>query len=157
MKLTCVRHALVLGLAFSGWAGTTKGQSGNADPWSRVPAVPTAYYSEDDFLEKVDRARAALDGDIARQKEINNALKAKLEAMDPMEKARRMQEFMMKNPQEAMKFAQASQAAGTSVNAEGSSANTHTIRLEKELAAHKARFSSGLDATVKPVQMREQE
>src|SRR6267143_847538 len=57
----------------------------------------------------------------------------------------------------AMKMMQAMQAAGNTVTAGVSSANTNNTRLEQELATHKTNFSAALDKTLKPLQARQEE
>ena len=86
-----------------------------ADPWSRVPAFPTSCYSNDDFGDKLTKALDAITVDLARQTKINEDIKAKFDAMDMSEKARRMQAFMMKDPQQAMKYMQAMKSASGAV------------------------------------------
>jgi len=85
-----------------------------ADPWSLVPALPTACYGkQDDFDEVVAQRLATLSEEIKRQdginSEITNAPSAQLHAgtVDPYEMARRITENMMKDPQNAIKPAQA--------------------------------------------------
>jgi hypothetical protein len=85
-----------------------------ADPWSLVPALPTACYGkQDDFDEVVAQRLATLGEESTRQDDINSKItrapSAQLNAgtVDPYEMARRITENMMKDPQNAMKPAQA--------------------------------------------------
>ena len=84
-----------------------------AGAWAKVPALPTACYSgADDFADKVEAARTALAEDAERQKGVNAQIEEQFNNIDPMEKAQRMQQWMMSNPQEAMAMMQAAQQAG---------------------------------------------
>lgn len=89
-----------------------------ADPWSLVPALPTACYGkQDEFDEVVAQQLATLGEEITRQDNINSKImrapSAGLRAgtVDPTEMARRITENMMKDPQNAMKPVQSSRQA----------------------------------------------
>ena len=151
------RYALAVSIVLLGWAGAAAAQTAAPDPWTRVPAVPTSYYSDDDFVDRVSKVSVAVSTDIDIQEKLNAEIKKSFDAMDGMQKAQRMQAYMMKNPQEAMKMMQAMQAAGNTVTAGVSSANTNNTRLEQELATHKTNFSAALDKTLKPLQARQEE
>lgn len=84
-----------------------------AGPWAKVPALPTACYQEGDtFYAKLEAAQAAVATDEERQEAINQNIADQLSNIDPMEKAARMQQWMMSNPQEAMAYMQGIQSAG---------------------------------------------
>ncbi len=74
--------------------------------------------------------------------------------MDGMEKAQRMQAFMMKNPQEAMKIMQAQQAAGATTVANIESADAAMKRMAAQLVADKASYKTAVDNAVKPIRVR---
>lgn len=83
------------------------------DPWATVPAFPTGCYSgQDDFAQRIDAAMQTLSADIERQKESNSKVSDAVANLDPMEKQRRMQTYLMAHPQDAMKIMQAPQGAG---------------------------------------------
>lgn len=78
------------------------------DPWTRVPALPTACYLENDTFNgrgdtpgdifvAIDAVQVA----IARQGDVNAALKKQLSSLDGATKQSRMMEFMTKNPAKA--------------------------------------------------------
>jgi hypothetical protein len=157
LKLMCGRYALALTTVLLGWAGAAAAQTAAPDPWTRVPAAPTSYYSDDDFVDRVSKVSVAVNADIDKQAKLNAVVKKSFEDMDVTQKAQRMQAYMMKNPQEAMKMMQAMQAAANTVTAGVSSANTNNTRLEQELATHKTNFSAALDKTLKPLQARQEE
>lgn len=87
-----------------------------ADPWARVPPFTTLCYQRvdsvaDPFDAKIEAAKAALQADWEKQAEINAKIEEEYQSIDPMEMASRMQQWMMNNPQEAMAYMQAAQAA----------------------------------------------
>ena len=75
------------------------------DPWAAVPAWPTACHSsQDKFQDLVNTARESVQAERKRQDEINKRIKAESgpgSSEDPMAQARRMQEYLMKDPQHA--------------------------------------------------------
>lgn len=77
------------------------------DPWALVPAFPGGCYAEDDFSAKIDEASGAVIAEIDRREATNKVLSDRLNQMDPAEQATKMQEYMMSNPEEAMKLMQA--------------------------------------------------
>lgn len=85
-----------------------------ADPWTRTVALPAACYgSQDQFYATNQAARESVAADSERQAQINDGithqLSKALEA-DPMAAVARMQENLMKDPQNAMKLMQATGA-----------------------------------------------
>jgi hypothetical protein len=101
---------------FRGWllaatcAGLVCAASLNAEPaatspWTKVPALPTAcYYNGDPVVEKLQAAYDSISADHQRQNDINAQIRDDFNNVDPMEMARRMQENMMKDPQNAAKY-----------------------------------------------------
>lgn len=125
-----------------------------ADPWSLVPALPTACYGkQDNFDEVVEQRLATLAEEIERQDNINSeitrATSAQLNAgtMDPFEMARRMNENIMKDPQNAMKTAQ---AAKESVQP-SRQANLEQEKQEREQKTALAGLVARYQATLKAV------
>ncbi len=91
----------------------TKPAAAATDPFAKVPALPTACYSAGEtFYPKLEAAQAAVAADRETQEAVNQTIKDDFQNIDMMEKATRMQQWMMSNPQEAAKFMQAQQAAG---------------------------------------------
>ena len=135
---------------------TAQGRGAGApDHWSLVPALATTCFADDDFLNKVDAARTAIDAEIERQTKINVAAKDRFDKMDMGEKAQRMQAFMMKDPQAAMKMMQGEQAAATSGQASVAAANESSTRLEGELEQLRGAFRTASEQAVKPVRARQ--
>ena len=82
-------------------------------PWTRVPAYPTAcYQDQDQYAAKVEAALDVVRTDRDKQIEINATVEEKFQNIDPMEKARAMQQKMMSDPQNAAKYAQSMQPPG---------------------------------------------
>ncbi|MGH6892531.1 MAG: hypothetical protein ACREEP_09760 [Dongiaceae bacterium] len=88
-------------------------------PWSKVPALSVACYSgTDPFVARVEKALTAVKADRDRQAAINKQIADAHSNLDPMEQVQRMQQWMMSNPQEAMKYMQGIQAHGTEAGQE---------------------------------------
>jgi hypothetical protein len=127
------------------------------DPWKIVPAPATSCFAEDGYLDKLDAARNALQAEIEKQTKVNAAAKEAFDNMDMSEKARRMQAFMMKDPQAAMKMMQAEQAAGTNITSLVTDADGSARRLDEELKRHQASFRTTTEQAVKPAQVRQKQ
>ena len=100
---------------------------------------------------------AELMAEMDRQQKVNAAAREKFDAMDMGEKAQRMQAFMMKNPQAAMKMMQNEQAAGASTTSGVQQADASARRLQAELQRSQADFRAAVEAAVKPVQARQKQ
>jgi hypothetical protein len=123
------RHALVLGVALLGCAGAASAQAAAGDPWARVPALPKSYFSDDDFVDRIEKEYAAINADIDEQAKLNAAIKKSFDEMDMTQKMQRMQAYMAKNPQEAMKTMQAMQASANTTTEGVTSTSANSIRL----------------------------
>jgi uncharacterized membrane protein len=143
--LTCVLASQ--GLAQS--AATT-------DPWKRVPA-PTSCFVDDGYEAKLHQAREEIAADMEKQEALNATLKEKFDAMDMREKMSRIQAYMMKDPQAAMKMMQAQQADAASMTSGITSAAADEGALRKELETHTANFNSAADALARPFQAQRSE
>ena len=131
-------------------------QAGPPDHWSLVPAFATSCFADDDFSDKVDAARTAIDAEMERQNKINVAATERFNNMDMAEKAQRMQAFMMKDPQAAMKMMQGEQAAGTSGQARITEASESSARLDAELERLRGAFRASSEQARKPVIARQE-
>jgi len=130
-----------------------------ADPWAKVPALPTACYSrQDKWWEQINAAINAVNEDEQRQAAINAGIEKKLNdatRQNPMAMAQAMQQAMMKDPQNAQKYmAQAMQ--------KGQQANTEVpaqLDKEKELQAESKplmqQYKAVLDKARAPAAARE--
>ncbi len=135
-------------------AATQAPQQGQAD-WNFVPAFATSCFAEDDFSERLEAARTAISAAMEKQDKINTAARERFDNMDGMEKAQRMQAFMMKNPQAAMKMMQAQQAAGTAGQTTIAEVSESSTRLEAELERLQGAFRTAAEQAVKPVRARQ--
>ncbi len=104
-----------------------------ADPWTKAPALPTACYDGNDgFADQVEAARTALAADAERQKAVNAQIEEQFNSIDPMEKAERMQQWMMSNPQEAALVLGGQQQMGMQQQAENPQLNADSMRFDAE-------------------------
>jgi hypothetical protein len=126
------------------------------DPWKRVPA-PTSCFVDDGYDAKLHKADEAIAADMAKQTELNATLQKQFDAMDMREKMSRMQAYMMKDPQAAMKMMQAQQADAASMTSGVTSAAADEGPLRKELETLKANFNSAADAVAKPFEAKRNE
>jgi hypothetical protein len=155
INTTCFR--LAAAVAIFGFASPTAlaAQNGAADAWKLVPAAPTSCYADDDFNDRLTAASRAIAAAIEQQTTVNAELRQRFDNLDMAEKAQRMQAFMMKNPQQAMKMMQAEQAAGAAATTSVTDANESMQRLEAEQPRLNAGFTSAVDQAVKPIQARQ--
>jgi hypothetical protein len=122
-----------------------------------VPSLPTTCYRDDDFNDKLSAASVKLQSEVERQAGINAAARERFDKMDMSEKAQRMQAFMMKNPQQAMKMMQAEQVAGASTVSSMEQMGEVTKRLETELTRLQASFSSASEEAVRPIKTKQKQ
>jgi hypothetical protein len=134
--------------------GSAFAQEKQGDHWKHVPPLATACFSDDDFLGKLNAASTAIQAEIEKQDKINAAAKERFDNMDMMEKAQRMQTFMMKNPQAAMRMMQANEAAGAAASSAVSEEAETVQRLSAERERLEATFHAALAEAVKPVHGR---
>lgn len=152
-----VRYIVAAAILTGGAAAQVLGQaSSTADPWKRVPA-PTSCYVNDGYAEKLDQAREAIAADMEKQNELNATVKEKFEAMDMREKMSRIQAYMMKDPQAAMKMMQAQQAGAESMRSDITQSAADAEALSKELETVTANFNAAANAVAKPFQAKRNE
>jgi len=124
-------------------------------PWAKVPPLTIAcFYGTDPFQAKLDAALAAVNANRDRQLAINQKIEDEYKSIDPMEMASRMQQWMMSNPQEAMKYMQGVQAVGEDFNAGMPEINAATQRFDKEEKDLIKRYQAALNAAYAPGQAR---
>lgn len=121
------------------------------DPWRRVPALPTTCYQADGFEARVAAARADLDRDLERQKQVNERLTEQIKSIDPMELAQRQQQFMMDHPQEAMALMQRNANLGETFSNDEVAAHEARTKLDEDLSALDGRYKAALDVALKPI------
>ncbi len=124
-------------------------------PWAKVPAFPTVCYAENDpFVGKIEAAMNAVQADVDRQQAVNATIEEDYRNIDPMEKVNRMQQWMMSNPQEAMKHAQTVQSLGQSQEQlQGLLAEEQTFNEEKQSLP--TRYQSALKQAYAPAEARQ--
>ena len=129
-----------------------------ANPWSAVPALPTACYSsQDKWWEQNSAAIDAVNKDHARQDEINGAIKQKADAVvqqDPMALAQRMQQAMMKDPANAQKYMQQAMQQGQQAQTEVPAQLDAEKKLEAESGTLLKQYKVALDKALAPSDAR---
>ncbi len=96
-------------------AAEASAQAAATGPFAKVPAFPTACYAGNDpFVAKIGAAKTSVQADVENQTAVNATIEEAYRNIDPMEMSSRMQQWMMSNPQEAMKYMQAAQSLGQS-------------------------------------------
>jgi hypothetical protein len=140
--------AAAAGLLF---AGVAHSQAAPAGPFAKVPPLPTQCYTATDTFEaKLDAASEAVAQEQERQAAINAKIEEGFQSVDPMEMAAKMQQWMMSNPQEALKFAQAAQATGEAINTAAPELNAASAKFEAERKDLHAKYQSALKTAYAP-------
>ena len=126
-----------------------------AGPFAKTPPLTTQCYAGNDpFLGKLEAAQAAVTADSERQAAINAKIEQDFQNIDPMEKAAKMQQWMMSNPQEAMKFMQATQSAGQDAQTVAPELNAAESKLNEERQAMIPRYKAALTQAYAPAETR---
>jgi len=134
-------------------------QAPAASPWAKVPAFPTTCYqgdgmNPDPFYARLEAAKAAVAADRERQSTINGNIQEAYSNIDPMEMASRMQQWMMSNPQEAMAYMQAAQAAPAEAQATLGDQEQQRKTREAEWNALVKRYNDARRAAYAPGEAR---
>ena len=129
-------------------------QATASDPWNRVPALPTSCLA-DEFPASVGTLHERVKNELAKVKETNDKLELEYGAMDMQERMRRMQAFMARDPQHAMKVMQAMQSAATTTTDDLTSADAANTALKAQLEELTAAFKDASVAAAKPFQSRQ--
>lgn len=151
------RFAAASALTALAFSSDVSAQAAPPDAWRMLPALPMTCYVDDDFTDRLNAAGVALQAEVDRQKQVNDAARERFDNMDMQEKAQRMQAFMMRNPEAAMKMLQAEQALGASGQAAVAEAGEASKRLEAELERLQAGFRAAAEQAVKPIQAKQQQ
>jgi hypothetical protein len=123
-----------------------------ADPWTLVPALPTACYGQqDDFDEVLATRIETLSAEISRQTQLNDQLDARVDTLDPQEKQRRILDYMAKNPQDAAKAMQALQSLGSGAAAAHQEETEDEGEQRQALTGLFARYDAALKAATDPI------
>lgn len=147
------RRLVLFVIATLGIAVPARGQTA-ADPWRRVPAATTSCFADDGVPGQLHDIRIAIEDDLRQQTQVNNELRKKFEKMDMMEMSQRMQAYMAKNPQEAMKLMQAQQQAATGIRTDVTSADAANRTLMTQRDELKAAFDKATGDAIAPIDAR---
>lgn len=154
------RHAhrarlLAAALVAFACAPATLAQPAAANPFTRVPPLPTACYSAGEtFYPKLEAAQAAVAADRERQAAINQEIADRFNTIDPMEKMTLMQQWMMDNPQEAMAYMQGIQTATTDEPARIAADQQQEAKFETDRKALIANYHSAMKKLNAPMDAR---
>lgn len=130
-------------------------QTTSDGPWAKVPPLSTAcYYEQDPGDAKLAAARDAVRADHAKQRAINDRIKAQKENNDPMEMAQRLQEAMMKDPQNARKYMEAMQSMADSMPTEAPEILEKEKQMQAESEALMKRYQAALKQAYGPANAR---
>ena len=105
-------------------------------------------------LRGLEAAKAAIAADRERQVAINAQIEEDFNNIDPMVKAQRMQQWMMSNPQEAMAFAQAAQAAPAQAEADIATLTQQTKAPAEAWSAVRKSYDDARIAAYAPIEPR---
>jgi hypothetical protein len=156
MKTTILRGlpfaATCAGLLF---AGAAHSQAAAAGPFTKVPPLTTQCYTgTDPFEAKLDAASEAVAKEYEKQSAINAKIEEDFQSIDPMEMAAKMQQWMMSNPQEAMKYAQGAQATGEALNTAVPELNAATAKFDAERKDLRTKYQAALNTAYAPADAR---
>ncbi len=155
MSTTAIRAPLVALACALICVTAASAQSPGAGPFAKLPALPTAcYLANDPFSDQVAAATAATQADIDGQKAVNQQIEDEFNNIDPMVKAQKMQQWMMSNPQEAMKWAQAQQQLGADTQTAAPELNAATMQFEQEKKDLLSGYEAALDQAAAPADAR---
>ncbi len=148
-RATLVVAALVF--QFATGASAQAAAPAATGPWVKVPALTTACYSKGDpFVPRLAAAQATALTDLERQQATNTQISEEFQNIDPMEKAKRMQQWMMSNPQEATKFMQMAQQGGPVSVGDSDTSEAQKNALDNEFAALSTRLNAALAQAFAP-------
>ena len=139
--------ALVAALApAAAWAAE------KVDPWTQIPPIPTTcYFGVDQYELKVDAAMRAVDAERAQQQKINDDLSSKVQALDPMEQANRLQQYLMSHPQDGLALMQEVQSAGSAAVQGVIDENDTLTRMQAEKSALLVKYDAAYKGAIGPV------
>jgi len=147
----------VVTLAVLGNAGAIAAQTAAPDPWKKVPSLPTSYFRDLDFSRKLGDLYAEVGDEHRKQTEINIDIEAKYGKLDMMEITRRMQAFMAKDPQKAMKMMQAQANAASAIRSDVQSSDVAKGERNAELEKLSVAFKAEMETAAKPFRAKREE
>ena len=150
-------QVIVLAIAAMSSASALAAQTPAPDPWKKVPPAPTTYFADLDFSRKLGDVYTEVGDEKRKQDEINNDIEAKYGQLDMMEISRRMQAFMAKDPQRAMKMMQAQAAAASAIKSDIQSGDEAKTDRNSEFEKLSAAFKAEMEAAAKPFRTKREE
>jgi hypothetical protein len=150
-------RVFLLAIAAMGSASALAAQTPAPDPWKKVPAPPTTYFADMDFSRKLGDVYTEVGDEKTKQDEINIDIEAKYGQLDMMEISRRMQAFMAKDPQKAMKMMQAQTAAASAIKSDIQSGDEAKSERNAEFEKLSAAFKAEMEAAAKPFRTKREE
>lgn len=142
------RRAVLLAIAW--WIPVKlAAQTPAANPWQRVPALTTSC-RPDEFPQVVSALHETMKGELATLKDANEKVKDRFNSMDAGERMSRLQAYMMKNPQEAAKVAEAMAGSTRAQATNIMSADADKTAMQEQFKALEKEFRGAMDASTKP-------
>jgi len=124
-------------------------------PFARIPPLTTACYRQGDpFESRLEAVKQAVAAEKDKQDAINGQIEAQFSQLDPMEMSERMTQWMMDNPQDAAKFAQASQATGSSLQTGAQELADGEMQFRKGYKDLAARYDAAMKQARAPADAR---
>jgi hypothetical protein len=159
MKSRFLLTAAVAALAStSALAATPAAPAAAANPWSKVPAPPTAcYQSQDQYLQQNSAALDVVNNEMSEVIARNDEIKEKfdhIQETDPMAMARAMQEAMMADPQNAQKYMQQAVQKGQDFQTEAPAALEREAQIEAEEKSVVKQYQAALATAYGPANAR---
>ena len=143
--------AMVCGPAF------LNAQATASDPWRKVPAAPTTYFNDQAFSSRLHELAVEVGDQRRNQIEINERISLEYQKLGPQEIMQRMQAFMARDPQKAMKMMEAQAARARQVSQEISSGNDPKKERDAEFEQLSGAFKAEMEAASKPYQAKREE
>lgn len=138
-------------------SATSAASQSAPNPWNKVPSAPTTYFADRDFSRRLQDISVEIGDAKSKQEEINNDIEAKYGKLDMQEIMQRMQAFMAKDPQKAMKMMQAQQAAATQIRSDVLSGDEAKTERNSEFEKLSAAFKAEMEAAAKPFRAQREE
>jgi hypothetical protein len=150
-------QVFVFAIAAMSSASALAAQTPAPDPWKKVPATPTTYLADMDFSRKLEDVSTEVGDAHRKQTEINIDIEAKYGKLDMMEISQRMQAFMAKDPQKAMKMMQAQANAASVMTSDIRSGDEAKTERNAEFEKLSAAFRADMEAAAKPFRAKREE
>jgi hypothetical protein len=151
------RTIVAFTMSMLGSAGALVAQAPAADPWKKVPVAPATYFADNDFSTRLHSLAVEVGDERRKQREINNDIEAKYGKLDMQEIMKRMQAYMAKDPQKAMKMMQAQAAAASAIKSDITAGDEAKTERNAELEKLSAAFKAEMEAAARPYRAKRDE